>query len=122
MPATLLMGCGASSIEPPSTEMPSLGADAGCADRAQARPLCLRAFEARCASQRRDCEASCEPRLGPETERRVVLPDVEANQCRDGCRQNEQACRQSLLRQCPSLCDPQVGILAEDWHPPRSVW
>src|ERR1700722_18023071 len=83
----LLVACGAGSMDNPATQIPLLGADAGCADRAQARPVCLRAFEARCASQRGDCEAGCEPRLGPETERRIVLPEVEANRCRDGCRQ-----------------------------------
>jgi len=97
-------GAGASSSAPP--EIPVLGSDATCADRAQARPVCLQAVEARCASLNGSCEATCQPRLGPGSDEKspALRGDLEEERCRQGCRETAQACRRSLLGRCPTVC------------------
>jgi hypothetical protein len=102
-----LLAC-AGAAPPAEAPLPLLGSDATCADRAQARPLCLHAVETRCASQRSTCEAGCQSRLLPGSDEKhpQVSGDMQESQCRDGCRQTAEACTQSLLGKCPTFCGP----------------
>jgi hypothetical protein len=99
----------------PETRAPSRTA-LSCDDRARARPLCLRAAASRCASQRSDCEASCEPRLstGNSEKDPGLRRDIEEARCRDGCGPAALACERSLLAQCPSLCVSDGGAMQPD--------
>jgi hypothetical protein len=112
----LLLACGAGT-SPADAPLPVLGSDATCADRAQARPVCLQAVETRCASQRSACEASCQSRILPgSSEKHPELSgDLQEGPCRDGCRESSRACVQSLLVRCPTLCgatDPSPASIA----------
>jgi hypothetical protein len=80
--------------------------DGGCEDRARARLVCLGAVDARCDSLRGDCEARCEPRLGPgNSEKEPALRgDMEADRCREGCRETDRGCRRGLADRCPRPC------------------
>ncbi|HEY3819721.1 MAG TPA: nuclear transport factor 2 family protein [Polyangiaceae bacterium] len=102
--ALLVAACGASA---PPPELPILGSDATCADRAQARPACLAAVEARCSSQRVACESSCQSRTLPgSSEKHPELSgDIQETQCREGCREASRGCEASLLVRCPTTCD-----------------
>ena len=93
---------------PAEAPLPVLGSDATCADRAQARPVCLQAVETRCASQRSTCEGGCQSRLMPGSDEKhpQVSGEMQEGQCRDSCRESAQACAQSLLGRCPTLCAP----------------
>ncbi|HEX3344668.1 MAG TPA: hypothetical protein VHS09_08845, partial [Polyangiaceae bacterium] len=122
--AALLLACAAGA---PAPEIPVLGSDATCADRAQARPVCLRAVEERCASQAGACEASCPSRILPgSSEKHPELSgDMREGPCRDGCREGARACMQSLLGRCPTLCgpgDPAPAPSTGDWHPSPRLW
>jgi hypothetical protein len=100
-----LVGCGARTAELPP-QQGTTGGENGCEDRVRARPICLRAVETRCASMRSDCEARCEPRLGPgNSEKEPALRgDMEADRCREGCRQQDLGCRHALADRCPRPC------------------
>ena len=101
------LACGAGS-PPAEAPLPILGSDATCADKAQARPVCLQAVDTRCASQRSACEAGCQSRLLPGSDEKhpQVSGDIQEGQCREGCRETAQACGRSLVVQCPTLCAP----------------
>ncbi|HEY5241415.1 MAG TPA: nuclear transport factor 2 family protein [Polyangiaceae bacterium] len=107
--ATFAFACGATT--PPPPELPVLGSDATCADRAQARPVCLQAVETRCAAQRGSCEAACQSRLLPGSSEKhpEVSGAVQEGPCREGCRQDARACAQSLVARCPTLCGANEG-------------
>ena len=97
---------GAPSAEAtPLTDLP-LATGGTCEDRARARPLCLAAAEGQCRSQRSDCEAGCQPRLGPGSSEKepALRGDIEEEHCREGCRTGETACRQSIVARCPTAC------------------
>ena len=85
--------------------------DAGCPELTRARPLCLRAAEGTCGSQQRECEAQCEPRLGPgSTEKDPALrSDIEADRCRQRCSAGFPACRSALTSRCPNACEPDAA-------------
>jgi hypothetical protein len=102
-----LFAC-AGAAPPAEAPLPLLGSDATCADRAQARPVCLHAVETRCASQRSTCEGGCQSRLMPGSDEKhpPVSGDMQEGQCRESCRQTAEACAQSLLGRCPTLCAP----------------
>jgi hypothetical protein len=87
-----------------------------CAERNRARPLCLRAAASRCASQRSDCEASCESRLstGNSEKDPALRRDIQEARCRDGCGPAALACERSLLAQCPPLCASDGGAMQPD--------
>ena len=101
-----VIACGGASSGNTAPEIPVLGSDATCADRAQARPVCLKAVEGRCASLRASCEATCEPRLDVSAERRSSggASGTGEERCRQGCGETELACRQSLVVRCPTAC------------------
>jgi hypothetical protein len=101
-----VLACGAGSSTGAPPELPVLGSDATCADRAQARPVCLQAVAGRCASVRASCEATCEPRLDIAAERRSSggVSGTGEERCRQGCGETEQACREALLGKCPTVC------------------
>jgi hypothetical protein len=103
--------CGGGNAEVAPVESVTVPADAGCADLARVRPLCLRAAEARCASQQQDCEAQCEPRLGPgNSEKEPALRgDIEADRCRERCRVGTPACRTAVAARCPNACEPDAA-------------
>lgn len=103
--------CGGGNADVASSEPVSLPADAGCADLARVRPLCLRAAFARCASQQQDCEALCEPRLGPGSSEKdpALRLDMEADRCRQRCGAGTPACRAVLGARCPNACEPDAG-------------
>ena len=100
----LACGAGSSSSTPP--EIPVLGSEATCADRAQAQPVCLKAVEGRCASLRASCEAACQPRLDVVAERRSFggTSGTGEERCREGCGETAEACRRALLVRCPTVC------------------
>ena len=106
--AVTCAACGGGNAEVAPSESLTIPPDAGCPDLARARPICLRAAEARCASQQGDCEAMCEPRLGPgSTEKDPALRlDIEAERCRQRCRVGVPACRAALTARCPNACEP----------------
>lgn len=103
--------CGGGNAEVPPAEALALPADAGCADLARVRPLCLRAAEGRCTSQEQDCEAQCEPRLGPGSSEKepALRGDIEADRCRERCRIGVPACRTALAARCPNACEPDAS-------------
>jgi hypothetical protein len=105
-----LFAC-AGAPRPAEAPLPLLGSDATCADRAEARPVCLHAVETRCASQRSTCEAGCQSRLLPGSDEKhpQVSGDLQEGQCRESCRQTAEACAQSLLGRCPTPCAPGEG-------------
>jgi hypothetical protein len=109
--AVASVSCGGGNAEVASPEAMTLAADAGCADLARVRPLCLRAAEARCASQQDDCEAQCEPRLGPGSSEKepALRSDIEADRCRQRCRVGVPACRTALSSRCPNACEPDAA-------------
>jgi hypothetical protein len=104
-------GGGNAKVAPP--EAFTVAPDAGCADLARVRPICLRAAEARCASQQSDCEAQCEPRLGPGSSEKepALRSDIEADRCRQRCRVGVPACVQTLAARCPNACEPDAGAV-----------
>jgi hypothetical protein len=87
-----------------------------CAERDQARPLCLRAAASRCGSQRSDCEAACASRLstGNSEKDPALRREIQESRCRDGCGPAALACERSLLAQCPSLCVSDAGMMQPD--------
>ncbi|HEX8793324.1 MAG TPA: hypothetical protein VF765_20415 [Polyangiaceae bacterium] len=109
--AAALLACGGGNADVAPPEAMTLPADAGCADLARVRPLCLRAAEARCASQEGDCEAQCEPRLGPGSSEKepALRSDIDADRCRQRCRVGQPACRTALAVRCPNACEPEAG-------------
>lgn len=106
------VSCGGGNAEVAPADALALPADAGCADLARVRPVCLRAAEARCASQQGDCEAQCEPRLGPGSSEKepALRGDIEADRCRERCRVGLPACRTALAARCPNACEPDAGV------------
>jgi hypothetical protein len=109
--AVASLSCGGGNAEVAAPEATTLPADAGCADLARVRPLCLRAAAGRCESQEADCEALCEPRLGPgSTEKDPALrSDIESDRCRQRCRVGAPACQQTLAARCPNACEPDAS-------------
>jgi len=107
------VSCGGGNAEVASPESMILAADAGCADLARVRPLCLRASEARCESQQGDCEAQCEPRLGPGSSEKepALRSDIEEDRCRQRCRVGVPACVRTLAARCPNACEPDAGAV-----------
>jgi hypothetical protein len=108
---TLAAACAPGSPgKAPSQTAPS------CAERDRARPLCLRAAASRCASQRSNCEASCETRLatGNSEKDPALRRDIQEARCRDGCGPAALACERALLAQCPSLCVSDGGVMQPD--------
>lgn len=105
------VGCGGGKADVAPAEAMTLPPDAGCADLARVRPLCLRAAEARCESQEGDCEALCEPRLGPGSSEKepALRSDIEEDRCRQRCRVGEPACRTTIAARCPNACEPEAG-------------
>jgi hypothetical protein len=103
--------CGGGNAEVASPEALAVAPDAGCAELTRVRPLCLRAAEARCASQQGDCEAQCEPRLGPGSSEKepALRSDIEADRCRQRCRVGVPACTQALAARCPNACEPDAA-------------
>ena len=103
--------CGGGNVEPVPPEALNVPADAGCADLARVRPLCLRAAEGRCASQERDCESQCQPLLGPGSSEKepALRSDMEEDRCRERCRVGLPACRAALASRCPNACEPEAG-------------
>lgn len=108
---TATAACGGGNAEVPPAEALTLPADAGCADLARVRPLCLRAADARCASQQQDCEAQCQPRLGPGSSEKepALRSDIEEDRCRERCRVGTPACQATLAARCPNACEPDAG-------------
>jgi hypothetical protein len=104
---TACAGRGA-EVAPPDGTTSSEGS---CDERARARALCLSAVQGRCGSMRADCEARCEPRLGPgNSEKEPALrSDIEAERCREGCRQDDRGCRHALIVRCPRPCQDDAG-------------
>ena len=110
--ALVASACQGGARSPEAAEAPlepveaALAPDAGCADRARARPLCLQAVEARCASLQAGCEAQCETRLAPgSTEKEPGLrTDLAADRCRERCRQASRGCRGAMAAACPATC------------------
>jgi hypothetical protein len=103
--------CGAGSpdaavVDSQALSLPTLGDDAGCADRDRAQPVCLQAVAARCTSQRTDCEAMCESRQQPGSSEKepALRGDFEADRCNEGCRVGAGACRSALAARCPRRC------------------
>jgi hypothetical protein len=109
--AVASVSCGGGNAEVASPEAFTVPPDAGCADLARVRPICLRASEARCASQQGDCEAQCEPRLGPGSSEKepALRSDIEADRCRQRCRVGVPACVSALSARCPNACEPDAG-------------
>ncbi len=105
------LGCGGGNAEVPPAEALAAPPDAACADLARVRPLCLRAAEAHCASQQEDCEAQCQPRLGPGSSEKepALRSDIEEDRCRERCRVGTPACRTALGSRCPNACEPDAG-------------
>lgn len=103
--------CGGGNAEVAPPEAVTVAADAGCAELARVRPLCLRASEGRCASQEGDCEAQCQPRLGPGSSEKepALRSDLEEDRCRERCRVGLPACRAALAARCPNACEPEAG-------------
>jgi hypothetical protein len=99
--------CGGGNAEVAPAEALTVAPDAGCADLARVRPICLRAAEARCASQQGDCEAQCEPMLGPGSSEKepALRADIDADRCRQRCRAGVPACRAALAARCPNACE-----------------
>jgi hypothetical protein len=94
----------------PLSDLP-LAAGGSCEDRARAAPVCLQAAQSRCRSQRGDCEAACEPRQQPGSSEKepALRGDMEAERCRQGCRQYETACGSTLQARCPTPCGTSGG-------------
>jgi hypothetical protein len=94
----------------PLADLP-LAPGSSCDERARARPICLGATESQCRSQRGDCEAGCEPRSGPGSSEKepALRGDMEADRCREGCRQDATACARALGARCPTACDAVPG-------------
>ena len=111
--AVAIAACGGGNAEVPPAEALTVPPDASCADLARVRPLCLRAAEARCASQQQDCEAQCEPRLGPGSSEKepALRSDIESDRCRQRCRVGVPACQQTLAARCPNACEPDAGAV-----------
>jgi hypothetical protein len=109
--AVASLSCGGGNAEVAPAESLTVAPDAGCADLARVRPMCLRAAEARCASQQGDCEAQCEPRLGPGSSEKepALRSDIEADRCRQRCRVGVPACRATLAARCPNACEPDAS-------------
>jgi len=109
--AAASVSCGGGNAEVAPPEAMTLPADAGCADLARVRPLCLRAATARCASQESDCEGLCEPRLGPGSSEKepALRSDLEEDRCRQRCRVGVPACQQTLAARCPNACEPDAA-------------
>jgi hypothetical protein len=103
--------CGGGNVESVPPEALNVPPDAGCADLARVRPLCLRAAEGRCSSQEGDCEAQCQPRLGPGSSEKepALRSDLEEDRCRERCRVGLPACRTALAARCPNACEPEAG-------------
>lgn len=103
--------CGGGTAEAVSPEALNVPPDAGCAGLARVRPLCLRAAEGRCASQEGDCEAQCQPRLGPGSSEKepALRSDIEEDRCRERCRVGLPACRTALAARCPNACEPDAA-------------
>jgi hypothetical protein len=109
--AVASVSCGGGNAEIALPESTTLPADAGCADLARVRPLCLRAATARCASQEGDCEAQCQPLLGPGSSEKepALRSDIEEDRCRQRCRVGVPACQQTLAARCPNACEPDAS-------------
>jgi len=127
--AGLALGCGGGAAAPapvtpspvsvesapvtdatPLSDLP-VAPGASCDDRARARPICLGAMQSQCRSQRGDCEAACEPRTAPGSSEKepALRGDIEADRCREGCRQSATACERTLGARCPETCDAGPG-------------
>jgi hypothetical protein len=109
-PAPAVVESASVSDATPLADLP-LAPGTSCEERARARPICLAAIESQCRSQRGDCEAGCEPRSGPGSSEKepALRGDIEADRCREGCRQSATACGRTLGARCPSACDADAG-------------
>jgi hypothetical protein len=94
----------------PISDLP-LATGGSCDDRARARPICLAAVKSQCLSQQNGCETGCQPRTGPGSSEKepAIRGDIEADNCRDGCRQSGTACLRTLGARCPSPCEAGPG-------------
>jgi hypothetical protein len=117
-----MAACGAASPRPAATDWRDAATDGGCADRERVRPICLRAVQTRCESERGDCEAACEPRLGPGSSEKApaLRGDIEGDNCREGCRVRMSTCRAALEIRCPAVCAEEAGppLRPDDWPAP----
>jgi hypothetical protein len=109
-PAPAVVETAAVSDATPISDLP-LATGGSCDDRARARPICLAAVKSQCLSQQNECEAGCQNRSGPGSSEKepALRGDIEADNCRDGCRQSGTACLRTLVARCPTPCEAGPG-------------
>jgi hypothetical protein len=105
-----LLGAAAACAEPRSPSGGADDADAGelsCAERQQARAICIGAMRDRCRGQQNDCEVSCDARVLPANTMKHPSgqDDLDAPRCREACRTNGEACLRSTEPRCPGPCE-----------------